>query len=463
MTTRGDGWCEKRAAIRKVAWVDAMQLTAALLRIAVRTEDETRVDHRDPDKSAALDRVIRSVSDLLERQFGAVASEALLGSAASELCDELDRHTTVTLRHGVIAFVTARCLDAKLGTVFIDAFRARSDIPLQPGDPFPVVPFPAECLAPSVREAVLEALAPRTGDPDKRDDAVDRTAHLRLAPADLGQLQVRLRWGDPWLDPVDASTRFGAAVVNHASPGDHFDWRRYQIGTRGVFYGVAPKDLDEQRRRIQCALEQARLQGVTVLVLPELCMTRGLRDEFMASGAFDGIPLVVAGSYHEPVAPDRPGANVCDVFANGRPVASHRKFSYYYDDEHPPGGGPSIRYHEHLARHDGEAGFDVLISPRCTAVVLICKDALGDVGNLVQKLAPNVLLIPAMSEETGDFELLAERLARNPQGFTLVACSGAGTNAIFGRPSKKYPVTKIFSEDGKAGCEVFGAVGHLPP
>ncbi|HEY0477149.1 MAG TPA: hypothetical protein VGD37_06475, partial [Kofleriaceae bacterium] len=190
--------------------VGAMQLTAAFLQIAARTKDATRVDHRDANKSDALDRAIRAVMDLLERRLGTVASELMLGAVARELCDELEGHTTPTLRHGVIAFVTAGCLDAKLGTTFIDAFRARSGRPIHPGDPLPVVAFPAEHLSLDAREAVLAALAPRTGDPAKRADAVDRTRHLRLAPADLGQLRVRLVWADPWLDPVDASTRFGA-------------------------------------------------------------------------------------------------------------------------------------------------------------------------------------------------------------------------------------------------------------
>jgi hypothetical protein len=153
-----------------------------------------------------------------------------------------------------------------------------------------------------------------------------------------------------------------------------------------------------------------------------------------------------------------PGANICDVFAHGAHVFSHRKFSDYYYDEAQPSPRPPIRYHEHLVRQDGEAGFDMLISPCCTAVVLICKDAFGEVGDLVQKLAPTLLLIPAMSDETGDFELLAKRLAHDPQGFTLVACTGPRRNTIFGRPSKEQPVVTTVSY--KEGCEVFDISGN---
>jgi predicted amidohydrolase len=440
--------------------VDAMQLTAAFLGIAARNKDETRVDYRDADKSEALDRAIGAVTGLLVRRLGSVATELLPGTVACEVCDELEVHTTETLRPGVLAFVTARCLDAKLGTTFIDAFRARSGLPVQPGDPIPFIPFPADQLPLHARKAVLSALAPRTGDPEKRADAVDRTRHLRLAPADLGQLRVRLIWADPWLDPVDTSTRFGAAATNHAAPADDFDWRRYQIGTRWLFYGVAPRDAEAQERRVRTALQEARAGRATIVVLPELCLTRELSERLVADRAFDGIPLVVAGSYHEPVSEvNGPGANVCDVFANGTHVFSHHKFSDYYYDVREPSSEPAIRYHEHLARHAGTAGFDMLISPHCAAVVLICKDAFGDVADLVQKFAPTLVLIPAMSDETADFELLAKRLAHDPQGFTLVACAGPGIHAILGRPSKERSVITAVSSE--VGCEIFDLIGPV--
>ena len=100
----------------------------------------------------------------------------------------------------------------------------------------------------------------------------------------------------------------------------------------------------------------------------------------------------------------------------------------------------------------------MLISPKCTVVVLICKDAFGEAGNLVQALAPTLLLIPAMSEETVDFELLARRLAHDPQGFTVVACSGPKVNAVFGRPSLISPV--ITTGSASAGCVIFTLYGQ---
>jgi len=427
--------------------VDAMLLTAAFLTIAARTKDETRVDHRDACKSRAIDRVIQAVDELLEHRLGYVPPEAVAGSVASELCDVLDACTTPPLRPGAIAFVTARCLDARLGRTFVDAFRVRSGSRIRGGAPIPVVAFPAEHLNQHERDAVLAALGARTGDPRKRADAVDRTDHLRLAPAALDHLRVRSIWADPWLDAVDAETRFAAGVTNPAPLTTEFRWQTYVVGSRSVFYGVEPRDIDAQRTRLEAVLAEARQEQATILVLPELCLTRGLFDELVQRGAFEGFSLVVAGSFHEPVASNAPGANVSVVFANGMQVFTHRKFSDFYLGA----------CHEHLVRADGDAGFDLLVSPRGTVVVLVCKDAFGEVGDLVQALAPTLLLIPAMSEETVDFEVLARRLAHDPQGFTLVACAGPKVSAIFGRPSLESPV--ITANPTSIGCEIFTVAG----
>jgi hypothetical protein len=447
------GWRDELRGVGldlEAATCEAMRLTAALLRIAAGRPDETRVDRRTAAKSAAIDRVVEAIDDYLEGTSSGVPSEYLRATIIGGLCDVLDAHMRAevgVLRTGIVAFETARCLDARFGRTFVDAFRARDGARLRAGDPVPIVAFPAERLTDADRAALLASLHPRTGDPRKRADAIDRTDHLRLAPPSVDVYRVRSTWVDPWLDAVGPATRFGALVTNHAPLHDDFTWAQYSAGSRAVFYDVAPRDLDEQRRRVEVALAEARARKVTIAVLPELCLTRRLFDQVAASGAFAGMPLVVAGSFHEPTIDNAPGENIAAVFAHGQEVFRHRKFSDFYMGDR----------HEHLDRADGVAGFDLLVGAKCTAVVLICKDAFGEVGDLVQALAPTLLLVPAMSEDTSDFELLATRLAHDPQGFTLVACAGPKVNAVFGRPSRKNSVTSV--ESSACKCEVFDASG----
>ena len=415
--------------------VSAVELTAALLRIAGETIAITRAQHGDPELSDALDRLTRACCDLLGRAIGGVPVEYVASTSVDALIEVLE-HAGVS--EGIAALTAARCVDAYAGGAFVDAFRARSMQTVRAGDAIPVVRFPSDRLSLEAHERILEALGRRTSDPRNRTEHFDRTDHLRLAPAEIDRLRVRIVWAEPWLDPVTEATRFGVAVTNDAAIDRDFAWREYTVGTRDLFYGVGPRDPDEQHRRLQHVLAGAEAAAASIVVLPELCLTEPLLDRLEAEGAFDMLPIVVAGSYHAEAAEPDPGANVAVVFAGGMRVAEHRKFTDFHF-------GPTAgRRHEHLDRDPARCGFDLLLGPHGSIVVLICKDALDEhVARLVQDLAPTVVLVPSMGEEVATFELLAARLARDPQAFTVVAIAGPGQHGVFGRPSRKIPVTTV--------------------
>jgi hypothetical protein len=411
----------------------AVSLAAALLRVAAAAKDETRVDHGNPELSLAQNELLESVDAVLERASGNGYQEDLAAITLDEICLVLE---VAALRPGFTALVAARVVDARFGQTFVSAFRARDGERIQPGDPIPVVPFPCERLDLAEQKGVLEALGNRTGDPRTRTDSVDRTDHLRLAPAEVKNLCVRYKWA-PWLEPIRASTRFGFGVTNASRLEEDFRWEEYLVGSRPSFYGVVPKDPTEQQRRLTCILEQAVRANVSIAVLPELCLTPSILQSLLDRDLLVELPMVVAGSYHETPHARGPGRNVCKIFCYGDEVFTHYKFSDYHFD--PKDGRP--RCHEHLHREDGASGFELLLSPNCSAIALICKDVLrDDVQDLVEKLAPTLLLVPAMSNETSDFKSLAERFARNPQTFTAIACAGSGQHVIYGRPNRDHPV-----------------------
>jgi len=409
--------------------VSALELTAAFLRIASRDVGEVRRDHADAILSVERDRVSKAVSEEL-RVLGDIPTEYLRTALVRAVCVALDGSA---LRHGILALLAANELDARVGRTFVDACRSRAGSRLRPGDPVPVVRFPSDRMVVAERERVLAALGPRTGDPRNRTAPTDRTDHLRLAPAAVAHIRVRLTWADPWLEPVTAESRFAIGVTNDRDIAADFAWRSYVVGTQPCFYGVSPKDGAEQKRKVSAVLEAAQQNKATSVVLPELCLTKPLLDELREEKRLDEISLFVAGSFHVPQTGDEPGSNVCEVFAFGEPMLRHEKFSdfhYAKDDQ---------RWHEHVSRSDA-SGFDLLLAPESSAVVLICKDVFGDVGALVKELAPTLLFVPAMSLDTSEFKMLAEGLAHDPQGFTIVSCAGPRLNAIYGRPNRETPV-----------------------
>ena len=233
---------------------------------------------------------------------------------------------------------------------------------------------------------------------------------------------------------------------------DEFEWTEYDEGERKLFYGVRAKDVATQRARIETTVQLARRDRPSVVVFPELALTPDLLIALTKTAGFAELPLVIAGSYHEAVEGQKPGRNISVVFAHGKELHRHYKFS----DFHANAGG-GTRRHENLVRDANTQGFDVLIAPRATAVVMICKDVFDErIQYLLQHLAPNLVAVPAMSPDTDDFVALAERLARSPQALTLVACAVSPAGAIFGRPSHEpvaaavttVPVMVIFGLDG---------------
>lgn len=420
------GWWEALAPCARDGLAHVVDLAAALLRIANATPGETSADHRDAALGPEIDRVRAAVLRALPVAASEFAGDEERAALAAALGGS-------RLRPGLTALIGATVVDAWAGHRFIDYFRAPRDR-LVPGEPVPVIGFPAPTLAPPAQRAVLRALGQPTSRPANLTPEDDRTPRLRLAPPEVARFRVGLRWAEPHLDPVDERWRFAAGATNAAIDGE-FAWRSYHVGERAVFYDVAPADAAGQRARLRAIVDDAARRGATVLVLPELCATRALADELIASGALAALPLVALGSYHEPAAPGDAGRNRCRVLARGVELTTHDKFADFHLDEPAAPPAPGVRRHEHLVADAATAGFDLLITAGNAAVALICKDALDErVQALLAALGPTVVMIPAMSPKTRRFETLAESLADVPQAFTVVAALGGEHAAIFGRP-----------------------------
>lgn len=427
----------RASGVPAVPLVHVVDLVTALLRIANATPAATKADHRRAELHGEIGLLEDAIVDALRAHDSEYVDDAIVEAVASAL-------DARALAPGIAALTAAHVIDARLGARFIDYFRPTSDGSrdrhLRAGDPIPVVPFPAETVSPSQRDDVLRVMGRRSGNPDFRTTPDDRVAHLRLAPAGIEEWHVLLRWADPHVEPIGADCRFAAGITNGDFQGD-FQWERYEVQGRPMFYAVTPRRPDDQLGRLRGVLAEALDREAKVLVLPELCATGEMIASLRRSPELARIPLAALGSYHDEVEPGAPGRNRCHVIAHGREIAVHEKFTdFHYDD-----GG--TRRHEHLVA-DETSGFSLLVSPQCTVVPLICKDALDvRVQELVRTLAPTLVLIPAMSEDVEGFLALARMLRDDPQSFTIVSCITPGAAGVIGRPTRKrYVIARKYSK-----------------
>lgn len=425
---RGGGWpaliAAHGCAIAHDAPTSAMSLTAALLRVAAADPRQTRADHLGPRHVAALTRLEKAVTRTMTTATARGMIEYLPPAVTNALLKDLDAcGATRGLGAGAPALRVAQVIDAKVGATFMSSFRGVRE--LVPGDPVPVVPPPIE-LVPELAEEV-------EGQPPSSFVWLDRVRHLRLAPDEVAGIRVRLVWQDGWLEPVDASTRFAAIVTNRDIDGD-FVWHEYELDDAHWFYGVRPRDPAAQRALVGRGVDAARANKASVVVLPELSVPSDLIDDLAASGALEGLSLVVAGSTHIDAGERAPGHNVARVFAHGVEIHAHRKFGL---SSYTAAGGAT--YREHLERPI-DCGFDVLIGTGCAVVVLIDEDVhSAELSALVEALAPTLVLVPAMSDRVTHLRRLAARLASEPMGFSLVACIGSEAGAILGTPGRAEP------------------------
>jgi hypothetical protein len=346
------------------------------------------------------------------------------------LADELERAATA-VPAPLVAWQTARWLERRWARHLVGYF-IDHDRSVAPGDAWPITESPARCYA-----------LP-TGNPASRGRAADRGEWLTLVPEHLGGVDVQLRWCGPWLPALRRGLRIAVAVLAHST--DDFDFDSLAPDDAPRFYNVRPR-APTYWERIDRALAHAVRERAEVLILPELSLTEELHARFVADPRVASIPLVVAGSRHTSIDPGdggAPGRNLTSVLSCGRVIAEHAKMSDFFFRD-----GDVERF-EHVRPG---TSMQVLLSEQASLLVLICKDALReDWQALVQKLAPRLLLIPAMSREASDFTAFAERLARNPQAITVVANIGT-RRAIVGRPCRDNTV--FFGESAVGTCYMY--------
>lgn len=403
------------------------EIAAALLRICRAHAAFIDLNKTEP----AFHRPLLALEARLRLRFAQWVRPRWPAFELGALAEELE-HAATVVPAPLVAWQAARWLERRWARHLVGYF-IDHDRSVLPGDPWPITESPARCYA-----------LP-TGNPANRGRAADRGEWLTLVPEQLAGVDVRLRWCGPWLPPLRRGLRIAVAVLSRTT--DDFDIDRLDPADAPRFYRVRPRS-PTYWERIDRALAHAIEARAEILILPELSLTEELHARFVADPRVASIPLVVAGSRHTAVDADEPGRNVTSVLSSGRLIAEHAKMSdfFFRDGE--------VERFEHVRPG---TSIQILLSEQASLLVLICKDALrDDWQHLVQKLAPRLVMIPAMSRESADFAAFAERLARNPQTITVVANIGA-KRVIVGRPCRE---EVVFVGDSAVGtCFVYEVGG----
>ena len=413
--------------LRKRTTMHVTEIVAALLRVC-----RVFAAYIDQHKTEpAVHRPLLTLEARLRARFEEWRRPRWTAARLGELAGELER-ACLDAPAPLVAWQASRWLERRSARHLVGFF-AGVDRVVSGGEPWPIVESPAHCYD-----------VP-TGNPANRGRAADRGEWMTLVPDDTAGVDVRLRWCGAWLPHVKRGTRIAVGVL--ARTTDDFDFDRLDPDAAPRFYNVRPK-VPEYRARIEAVITHAQAAGAEVLVLPELSLTDELHAWFVANPRVAKLPLVVAGSRHVGATTDEPGRNVTTVLAYGRVLAEHAKMSdFFFQDG-------AVTRHEHV--HPGTS-MQVLLGERASCLVLICKDALReDWQSLVQRLAPRLLLIPAMTRESIDFTAFADRLARSPQAITVVANIGS-TCAIIGRPRRESTV--IIGDVSVGTCFVYTVGG----
>lgn len=321
-------------------------------------------------------------------------------------------------------------LDDALGPQFFRYFRCRrSPLVCSPGDP---VPVPRANLRGWYSRGKL---TPR---PESLGFRPDRVKHLALVPEDTKGLEVTVdaRYDDELARLCDLPLRVAVVLPNAVASEIHVE----EVPGADAFFGVRPKDPEQQTHRLLSLLDTAERAGAIYAVAPELSTTPEIVDELEQWMRLPErrLRLLVAGSFHEERGNRR--RNVAVTLTRNGARWEHEKFNAYVHKT----GDRALR--EAIHREDGRSGVVLQVSNRCALSTLICKDLLDIDGcRLIADLAVTLLFVPSWSPETYLFVAKGHQLVAEAQASMFVACmhDGEADVAIAAAPREEAPVVTM--------------------
>ncbi len=215
-----------------------------------------------------------------------------------------------------------------------------------------------------------------------------------------------------------------APFCDRRFPVDEADSRPHQDGRVPFRFCALPDtEVALAMPALDGLLDACATGRVDILCLPELTVDPGLQrrlQQRLASSSRSARPaLVVAGSYHVPVAGRQ--FNRCHVYDGQGELLWHQDkltpFGTVPGGTKNPGGIEDIDRGERLRFVD--ASFARLSTPICLDFL-----AIGAIYNFFRDAGVNLFLVPAMSAKLEEFERRAREHGKWNRAFTVVANSG---------------------------------------
>lgn len=340
----------------------------------------------------------------------------------------------------LMARAVAEGLDDALGHRFVSAFRLRSRVRLNAGDPFPIPQRP-------LKEIFARELSTH---PDRMDVPIDTLRHLRIVQAAGHGHEIWLS-----LEHADALANFAAAsrvaVLIPSDLGD-LEWSTTSHAEHPTFHDVRPRDGAQQTANVLKLLEKARGQA-DIVVLPELCLDASGLAEIKRWYDDSGRPfaMLVCGSIHVRPEGDKRRRNVSTTLLAGGGTVEHAKFNPFVLNL-PDETGEDVKHREGIITFPSK--ITLYLCGSWSFTTLICKDFLAPGAmQILEELRPGLILVPACSSKTRPFETEAQHLALRAQALVIVAnitnfpAEQDAVSAIFAKPLNKNPVEVVLRSD----------------
>jgi hypothetical protein len=285
--------------------------------------------------------------------------------------------------------------------------------------------------------------------PESRGPALDETSHLRILNPPVRGLRVML--STDYADVLATLSDESEVAVIWTTRLEDLVWHAETRGGEWWFRTVRPRPgFDATSDAITRLASVSEGTPVAIALLPELSLDVAGVEAVLAWSQDRGHPfgLLIPGSVHTAIEEGRQ-ANVATLqFGNGD-RSTHRKFNPFILDL--PVEGRREAHTEDISTGDPTLTLHLLGD--WSFMVLICKDLLEDgVAPLLQELRARLVLVPARSPRTTDFEAVAAAHAAAVQGMVLIA------NEADPDPERPGPASAIVARPLRVNVlEVIGA------